>query len=79
MADDKIRWAAKQVAHDVHQDPTRARRTSNRDWALGRCIKGHPNSELRISGGKFECGPCATERARRHAKRRRATTEGTTA
>lgn len=42
-----------------------ARRTSGRDWPLGQCINGHPNSELRDpeGGGKRYCAACRRERA----------------
>ena len=36
-----------------------ARRTAGRDWPIGQCINGHPNSMLhRQRGGKVVCGPC---------------------
>lgn len=35
-----------------------ARRTSDRDWPLGRCINGHPNSELREFSGRLHCRIC---------------------
>jgi hypothetical protein len=44
-----------------------ARRTSGRDWPLGECINGHPNSELYVADGgrRIRCRPCylATKRA----------------
>lgn len=36
-----------------------ARRTSGRDWPLGQCINGHPNSMLIVRGGKRMCGECS--------------------
>lgn len=38
-----------------------ARRTRNRDWPLGRCIEGHPNSELREFNGALNCRICAVK------------------
>lgn len=38
-----------------------ARRTSGRDWPLGECANGHPNSELVEASGKLVCRPCAYE------------------
>ena len=35
-----------------------ARRTSGRDWPLGECINGHPNSELRQHGKRRRCRLC---------------------
>lgn len=36
-----------------------ARRTKGRDWPLGQCINGHPNSMLHTQrGGKIICAPC---------------------
>lgn len=36
-----------------------ARRTGGRDWPVGQCINGHPNSMLhRQRGGKIVCAPC---------------------
>lgn len=51
-----------------------ARRTSGRNWPLGQCVNGHPNSELRMHGGKRVCRVCAKEwhksyQARRPARR----------
>ena len=37
-----------------------ARRTSGRDWPLGQCVNGHPNSLLRSDAkGKRYCSECA--------------------
>lgn len=49
-----------------------ARRTFLRDWPLGRCINGHPNSNLyRQPAGKLICRPCnRAAQARYNAKRR---------
>lgn len=39
-----------------------ARRTAGRDWPLGQCINGHPNSMLhRQRGGRIVCAPCLQE------------------
>lgn len=52
-----------------------ARRTKGRDWPLGFCINGHPNSELVTRpSGVTECAVCRREwnartRARRRAKK----------
>lgn len=36
-----------------------ARRTHGRDWPLGECVNGHPNTELiTTSAGSLECGVC---------------------
>lgn len=36
-----------------------ARRTQGRDWPLGQCINGHPNSMQHTQrGGKVVCEPC---------------------
>lgn len=49
-----------------------ARRTNGRDWPLGECANGHPNSELRTkSNGFLECGPCRLEMNRRNRQRAR--------
>lgn len=47
-----------------------ARRTSGRDWPLGECINGHPNSELRTHGSKLVCGPCSADWQRQHRARK---------
>ncbi|MDA8440468.1 MAG: HNH endonuclease signature motif containing protein [Propionibacterium sp.] len=38
-----------------------ARRTSGRDWDLGFCVHGHPNSRLTTRGAKFVCADCSVE------------------
>ena len=44
-----------------------ARRTSGRDWPLGECANGHPNSEIIPgSNGKLKCRPCTLEYSRRY-------------
>ena len=43
-----------------------ARRTSGRDWPLGQCINGHPNSELVKHAGKWKCRICENEWQRRY-------------
>lgn len=47
-----------------------ARRTAGRDWPLGQCINGHPDSELVHWGGKWKCRPCAREVQRRYRARK---------
>ena len=51
-----------------------ARRTLGRDWPLGQCANGHPNSETyRQPAGKRVCRPCKQQwDARYNLKRRRA-------
>jgi hypothetical protein len=47
-----------------------ARRTDGRDWPLGQCINGHPDSELRIGAdGKRVCRPCSAEWQRAYRER----------
>lgn len=47
-----------------------ARRTSGRDWPLGYCVNGHPNSELvKAANGPTNCGICARESRERYALR----------
>lgn len=41
-----------------------ARRTNGRDWPLGFCAKGHPNSELRRIGKQMMCQECKKEWSR---------------
>lgn len=49
-----------------------ARRTNGRDWPLGECANGHPNSELRRYGkSKIHCRPCANEANRRWRARKK--------
>lgn len=50
-----------------------ARRTSGRDWPLGKCVNGHPNSDLyQQPSGKFVCRSCKKQwQARYDAKKRR--------
>lgn len=44
-----------------------ARRTAGRDWPVGECINGHPNSELAFpEGGKAYCRPCARDSKNRY-------------
>lgn len=43
-----------------------ARRTAGRDWPLGECVNGHPNSELVVvDGGRIKCGICNKAARRR--------------
>ena len=46
-----------------------ARRTSGRDWELGECINGHPNSELYWDGTRHRCLPCAREYQARYRRK----------
>ena len=47
-----------------------ARRTRGRDWPLGECINGHPNSDLITKAGKpSKCRLCSRETSRRWAER----------
>ncbi|WP_312802214.1 HNH endonuclease signature motif containing protein [Corynebacterium variabile] len=48
-----------------------ARRTSGRDWPLGQCIHGHPNSELILKSGKWVCRICSAEWQRRYREKKR--------
>lgn len=49
-----------------------ARRTSGRDWPMGECINGHPNSELRLWSGRLRCRICTNETQRRHRAKKKA-------
>jgi hypothetical protein len=49
-----------------------ARRTFGRDWPLGECINGHPNTDLVTWGGKTKCRHCTLEVQRRNRAKRRA-------
>ena len=46
-----------------------ARRTSGRDWKLGECVNGHPNSELYWDGSRYRCKPCRRADQARYRKR----------
>lgn len=47
-----------------------ARRTFGRDWPLGECINGHPNSELFTEdSGRIRCRPCQRDYSRAHYTR----------
>lgn len=49
-----------------------ARRTSGRDWPLGQCAHGHPNSELYTQpSGKRVCRPCKKVWQNRYYARQR--------
>ena len=49
-----------------------ARRTSGRDWPLGQCVNGHPQSEtMRIPSGKRVCRLCRKEWRRRYEERKK--------
>jgi hypothetical protein len=47
-----------------------ARRNRGRDWPLGQCINGHPNSELRKFGQRWRCGVCKKQWDRQNKARR---------
>jgi hypothetical protein len=51
-----------------------ARRTAGRDWPLGQCINGHPDSHLRLYGNgaktpRLRCQSCNREYQRRYDER----------
>ena len=46
-----------------------ARRTFGRDWKLGECANGHPNSELYWDGSRYRCGPCTRATQARYRQR----------
>lgn len=49
-----------------------ARRTSGRDWPLGQCAHGHPNSDLyRQPAGKLVCRSCKKVWQERYAAKHR--------
>ncbi len=49
------------------------RRTFGRDWPVGKCANGHPDSELRQnSRGRMECQVCRKEWSRRYNEKRKA-------
>lgn len=48
-----------------------ARRTFGRDWPLGECANGHPNSELHWTGTKWECRLCRQMWRRNYQKRKK--------
>ena len=48
------------------------RRTFGRDWELGQCANGHPDSELvTTSRGRLECGICRKDWHRRYDAKRK--------
>ncbi|WP_258794938.1 HNH endonuclease [Tsukamurella tyrosinosolvens] len=49
-----------------------ARRTSGRDWPLGKCVNGHDNSLIEWFSGRAHCGPCYRAAHRRYNAKRRA-------
>jgi hypothetical protein len=50
-----------------------ARRTSGRDWPMGECANGHPNSELYTQpSGKIVCRPCKQRWYANHEAKKRA-------
>lgn len=50
-----------------------ARRTRGRDWPLGQCVNGHPQSETyQQPSGKRVCRPCNRAWQRRYQERQRA-------
>jgi hypothetical protein len=42
-----------------------SRRTYGRDWPLGECVNGHPNSDLVQAGPQRRCRECHKIRMRR--------------
>lgn len=49
-----------------------ARRTDGRDWPIGECANGHPNSEvIRTSKGRHHCRTCMTTWDRTYQAKRR--------
>lgn len=61
------------VAHlRILENFQNARRTSGRDWPLGQCVNGHPDSELVHWGGKWKCRVCFNEAQRRYRARKAA-------
>lgn len=49
-----------------------ARRTAGRDWPLGQCINGHPNSESYVQpAGTRVCRPCAQKWRADYIERRK--------
>lgn len=50
-----------------------ARRTSGRDWPIGECANGHPNSELVVWAGRIRCRLCTAGRQRNWRQRNRDT------
>lgn len=53
------------------------RRTSGRDWPLGQCISGHPNSDLKLYGNgektpRLRCQKCRVIYQQRYEQKRRA-------
>ena len=49
-----------------------ARRTEGRDWPLGECANGHPNSELVNHAGKWRCRLCENQWQRTYRTRKAA-------
>ena len=47
-----------------------ARRTGGRDWPVGECAHGHPNTELVLRGKKLVCRSCSREWQRRYRARK---------
>ena len=50
------------------------RRTAGREWPIGECINGHPNSMLEKSGARWVCRPCHAKYHREWARAKRAST-----
>lgn len=49
-----------------------ARRTAGRDWPLGQCANGHPNSESYVQpSGRRRCRPCNREAQARYREKKR--------
>lgn len=49
-----------------------ARRTHGRDWPLGQCINGHPDSEQFMQGKRRRCRPCNQKFQREYYERKKA-------
>jgi hypothetical protein len=49
-----------------------ARRTAGRDWPVGECVHGHPNTGLTHRGSKLVCATCSAEWERRYRAKRKA-------
>jgi hypothetical protein len=45
------------------------RRTRGRDWPVGECINGHPNSMLHTNAGGTRCSQCQRDAKRRWVER----------
>ena len=48
-----------------------ARRTFGRDWPLGECVQGHPNSDLYWTGSRWRCRSCNRAAQTKYNRKRR--------